>query len=67
MKQIDSIRLLQKIAIAANEATVVEEALQACLDEEQEQLKEIRSLSITDIFSKPIDPGRLFKEVEKFN
>ena len=33
MEQIDSIKLLQKIAIAANEATDVEEALQICLDE----------------------------------
>ncbi len=33
MKQIDSIRLLQNIAIAANVATSVEEALQICLDE----------------------------------
>lgn len=36
-------------------------------DEEREQIKEIRSLSITDIFSKPIDPEQLFIEVENLN
>ena len=36
-------------------------------DEEKEQIDGIRALSVTDIFSKPIDPEKLFEEVENFS